>query len=124
MCCCGIHGRDYRFEDVGQFTIPVFAQQAKCIFYCDGTEKNEEAYTKLIQFLDDKSLSLVMRETSDKRREGLRKLYDHYIGKEEPRIISLYMELMSLKNDCNETVTDCIIRTETTLMILRNSGEI
>ena len=29
------------------------------------TERNGEAYNELIQFLDDKSLSLIMREASD-----------------------------------------------------------
>ena len=32
------------------------------------TERNEEAYNELIQFLDDKSLSLIMREASDNGR--------------------------------------------------------
>ena len=53
------------------------------------TERNEEAYNELIQFLDDKSLSLIMRETSDNGREALRILRDHYVGKGKPRIISL-----------------------------------
>lgn len=34
-------------------------------------EKNEECYAKLIQFLDDKSLSLVMREATDDGRKAL-----------------------------------------------------
>ena len=45
------------------------------------TERNEEAYNELIQFLDDKSLSLIMREASDNGREILRILCDHYTGK-------------------------------------------
>ena len=53
------------------------------------TESNEEEYNELIQFLDDKSLSLIMREVSDNGREALRILRDHYAGKGKPRIISL-----------------------------------
>ena len=49
-----------------------------------------EAYNELIQFLDDKSLSLIVREASDNEREALRILRDHYADKEKPRIISLY----------------------------------
>ena len=45
------------------------------------TERNEEAYNELIQFLDDKSLSLITREASDNRREALSILRDHYAGK-------------------------------------------
>ena len=61
------------------------------------TERNEEAYNELIQFLDDKSLFLIMREASDNGREALRILRDHYAGKGKPRIISLYTELTSLR---------------------------
>ena len=53
------------------------------------TERNEEAYNELIQFLDDKSLSLIMREATDNGREAPRILRDHYAGKGKPRIISL-----------------------------------
>ena len=87
------------------------------------TERNEEAYNELIQFLDDKSLSLIMREASDNGREALRILGDHYAGKGKPRIISLYTELISLRKEQNEGVTDYIIRTEATVMALRNAGE-
>ena len=88
------------------------------------TERNEEAYNELIQFLDDKSLSLIMREASDNGREALRILRDHYAGKAKPRIISLYTELTSLRKEQNEGVTDYIIRTEATVTALRNAGEI
>ena len=85
-------------------------------------ERNEEAYNKLIQFLDDKSLSL-MREALDNGREALRILRDHYAGKGKPKIISLYTELTSLRKEQNEGVTDYIIRTEATVMAQRNAGE-
>ena len=60
------------------------------------TERNEEAYAELVQFLDATSLSL-MKEASDNRREVLRILHDHYAGNGKLRIISLYTKLMSIE---------------------------
>ena len=77
--------------------------------YETDTEGNEEAYNELIQFLDDKSLSLIRREASDNGREALRILRDDNAGKGKPRIISLYTQLTSLKKEQNEGVTDYII---------------
>ena len=59
-------------------------------------EKNAEAYAELIQFLDDKSLSLVMRDAADDGRKAQQILREHYAGSSTPRIISLYTELTSL----------------------------
>ena len=87
------------------------------------TERNEEAYNKLIQFLDDKSLSLIMRGALENGREALRILHDHYAGKGKPKIIPLYSVLMSQRKEQNEGVTDYIIRTEATVTALRNAGE-
>ena len=55
--------------------------------------KNETAYAELIQFLDERSLSLVMR---DDGRKALKILRNHYGGTGKPRVISLYTTLMSL----------------------------
>ena len=59
-------------------------------------EKNEEAFAELIQFLDDRSLSLMMRDAVDDGRAALKILREHYAGASTPRIISLYTELTSL----------------------------
>lgn len=40
----------------------------------DDAGKNAEAYAELIQFLDDKSLSLVMRKAADDGRGALQRL--------------------------------------------------
>ena len=65
-------------------------------FTGENNERNEEAYAELVQFLDDKNLSLIMREAANKRRKGLNILCRHYAGKGKPRVI-LYTQLNSLK---------------------------
>lgn len=87
-------------------------------------EKNEECYAELIQFLDDKSLSLVMHDATDDGRKALQILQDHYASQGKPRIIALYTELTSLKKTDNETVTDYIIRAEKAVTSLRNAKEV
>ena len=89
-----------------------------------GEEKNAEAYAKLIQFLDDKSLSLVMRDAADDGRKALQILREHYAGSSSPRIISLNTELTSLIKRREESVTEYVIRAETAAAAaLRNAGE-
>lgn len=85
--------------------------------------KNAEAYAELSQFLDDKSLSLVMREAADDGREALKILSDYYQGKGKPRLISLYTELTSLQKFDSERVTEYVIRAETAITVLRTAGE-
>ena len=82
-------------------------------------EKNEECYAELIQFLDDKSLSLVMREATE--RKALQILQSHYASQGKPRIIALYTEVTSLQKESDETVTDYIIRAEKAVTSLRNA---
>ncbi len=89
----------------------------------EAANRNEEAYAELIQYLDDKSLSLVMRDAVDDGRKALRILRAYYAGKGKPRIISLYTELTSLQKTANESVTDYIIRAETAITALRNAEE-
>lgn len=90
----------------------------------EDASKNEEAYAELIQLLDDKSLSLVMRDAADNGRKALKILRDHYAGKGKPRVISLYTELTSLQIAASETITDYIIRAETAITALRRAEEV
>ncbi len=85
-------------------------------------KKNANAYAELIQRLDDKSLSLIMRDAPDNARKALKILREYYAGKGKPRIINLYTVLTSLQKTGSETVTDYIIRAETAIMALRNFG--
>lgn len=85
--------------------------------------KNEEAFAELIQFLDDKSLSLVMRDAIDDGRKALAILRQHYAGSGKPRIISLYTELTSLVKRSDESVTDYVIRAETAAAALNSVNE-
>ena len=88
-----------------------------------GTHKGMRRHAELIQFLDDKNLSFIMREVTDNGREALRILRDHYADKVKHWIISLYTELTLLEKQPNESVSDYIIRTEVRLTALRNIGE-
>ena len=85
--------------------------------------KNEEAFAELIQFLDDKSLSLVMRDAKDDGKKALEILRQHYAGSGKPRIIALYTELKSLVKRSGESVTDYLIRAETAAAALNSVGE-
>ena len=85
--------------------------------------KNEECYAELIQLLDDKSLSLVMRDAAGDGRKALKILRDHYASQGKPRIVALYTELTSLEKGENESVTDYIIRAEKSVTALKNAKE-
>ena len=87
-------------------------------------EKNAEAFAELIRCLDDRSLSLVIRDAMDDGRKALQILRDHYLGKSKPRIIALYTELTSLFKKEGESVTDYMLRAETTATSLKSAGEI
>ena len=68
--------------------------------------KNEEAFAELIQFHDDRSLALDMRDAVDNGRKALEiVLQNHYAGKGKPRIIVLYTELTSLRKSSSKSVT-------------------
>ena len=87
-------------------------------------DKNDEAFSELVQFLDDTSLGLVIRDAKDDGRKALSILREHYAGSGKPRIISLYTVLTSLQKSNQETITDYIIRAETAATSLKNAKEI
>ena len=65
--------------------------------YIDFIEKNPTVFAELIQYLDDKSLSLVIRDAQDHRRKALTILKEHYFSKGKLKVISLYTGLTSLR---------------------------
>ena len=92
----------------------------------DYDEKNKDVFAELIQFLDDRSLALVLSKLRDARDDGQKAwevLHEHYSGKSKPRIISLYTELTSLVKNSDESVTDYTIRAERTACALKEAGE-
>ena len=86
--------------------------------------KNEEVFMELIQFLDDKSLALIMRDAQDDGSKALKILKTpHYSGTDKLRVISLSTELTSLVKLAHETVTDYVIRAKTSATASRNATE-
>ena len=86
-------------------------------------KKNADAYAEMILLLDDKSLSLVMRDAPNDGRKALKILREYYAGKGKPRIINLYTTLTSLQKMDDESIMDYIIRAEIAITALRNAGE-
>ena len=82
-------------------------------------EKNIDAFTQLIQCLDDRSQSLVMRDAKDDGRKALNILRNHYMGKSKPRVLSLYTEFTGH----DECITEYVVRAETADPSLKFAGE-
>lgn len=86
-------------------------------------QKNEECYAELVQFLDDKSLGLVMREADNDGRKALKILREHYQSNSRPKIVSLYMQLIKIEMEKDETVTEYLIRAEKIIGALQRANE-
>ena len=81
-------------------------------------------FTEFVQYLDDKSLSLIISDAQDNGRKALKILQEYYRGSSKPRVISLYTELTSLKIGSEESVTDYVLRAETSAKTLKAAGEV
>lgn len=79
------------------------------------TKNNTKTNAELIQFLDDRSPSLIMWETADDDPKALTILMGYQAGNGKPRIISLYTELTSLQNVSRESVKDFVICAESVI---------
>ena len=75
-------------------------------------DKNETAFAELIQFLYERSLSLVIREAKNDERKAFKILKEFYAGSSKPRVITLYNQLTTLTKRESESVTDYMIRAE------------
>ena len=87
-------------------------------------ERQADAFAELVQCLDDRSLSLVIRDARDDGRKALEILRQHYQGKGKPRVIALYTELTSLKKRENESAVDYMLRAEKSATALRDAEEV
>ena len=90
----------------------------------DFIEKNATIFVELIQYLDDKSLSLVIGDTQDNGREALTILREHYLSKGKPKVISLYTELIYFRRLKSESIKDYIIKVENISNALKEAGEV
>ena len=90
----------------------------------DFLEKNATIFGELIQCLDDRSLSSVMKDTKDNGQKTFGILREHYLLKQKPKVISLYTELTSLKRLESESITNYIIRAENICNSLKEAGEV
>ena len=61
----------------------------------DFVKKNATILAEFIQYFDDKSLSLVIRDAQDTGRKVLTILREYYLLKRKPKVIALYTELIS-----------------------------
>ena len=87
-------------------------------------ERQADAFAELVQCLDDRSLSLVIRDARDDGRKAMKMLRQHYQGKGKPRVIALYTELTSLKKRENESVVDYMLRADKSATALRDAEEV
>ena len=80
-------------------------------------------FAEIVQCLDNRSLTLVMRDAKDDGRKPIEILREHYVGEGKPRVIALYTELTSLKmsEDCG--LTDYVLEAETAAMSVKSAGE-
>ena len=86
--------------------------------------KNANGFAELVQCLDDRSLSLIIREARDDGRKSLKVLREYYQGKGKPSFIALYTELTSLKKGESENTTDYILPAETATTALKSAEEV
>ena len=87
-------------------------------------EKNATVFTELIQDLNNKSLSLVIRDAWDNGRKALAIIREHYLSIRKPKVIFLFTELTSLRTLESESITDYIIRIEKISKVLKEAGEV
>ena len=86
-------------------------------------EKNRRVYGELVQLLDDRSLSLIIRDAKHDGKKAIEILRGHYLGKGMPRVLNLYTQLTTLKMTENENVTDYMVRAETAATLLKAASE-
>ena len=72
-----------------------------------------------MQYIDDRSLSLIIRDAKNGGRKAMDILRNHSMVASKLRIIALYTELTSLNKSCEES----LIRAETAAASLKTAGK-
>ena len=86
-------------------------------------EKDETAFSELVQFLDKRSLGLISRDGKNSGRRSLAILRNHYAGTGKPRVMVLYTQLSTLEKSPTEELTDYVLRAEVIATSLKSAGE-
>ena len=110
-----------RLKDLKKTVLP--ARDGGVADFSVDPEKDETAFSELIQFLDKRSLGLVVRDGADSGRKSLKILRQHYAGSGKPRVMVLYTTLSTLEKSPTEEVSDYIIRAEEVASALKSAGE-
>ena len=95
--------------------------------FCGADEPSQAnkalAFAQLIQYLDDRSLSLIIRDAPNDGLKALKILNEHYMVKGKTCIIYLYTQVTSLQMGEDKNVTDYLIREVTICNSLKIAGE-
>ena len=87
--------------------------------------QNANVFAELVQYLDDKSIQLIMKDAKDDGNKALKILRKHYKGSANRMLISgLYNDLTSLKMSSDEEVGDYLYRAEKIASSLKITGEV
>ena len=86
-------------------------------------DEKEDAFAELVNHIDERSLSLIMRDAKDDGRKALKILRNHYAGCGKPRVLSMFRKLTSLQMEENEDLTGYLIRAENMVTALKQAGE-
>ena len=112
-----------RLKKLRETILTPLAESASAETRATDEGKNADAFSELILRLDDRSLSLVMRDASNDGRKAFTILREHYTSKGKPKIISLYTELTTLRMASEENVIDYMLRAETAASSLKSARE-
>ena len=85
--------------------------------------KTLEFFALMVQLLDNKSLSLLIRDSRSDGRLAMKIMKYHDVGDSKYRLIGLYTELMSIKMLTDERVTNYKIRAEKAISSLITVSE-
>ncbi len=94
----------FTIEKVNETILTPLAADASEETRAADSVKNADGFAELVMYLDNRSLSLVIRDAANDGRKVLGCLREHYLSEGKPRVISLYTELTlsPTKIDCHD----------------------